>query len=201
MKHAAGPKGFAMRANAVMPVGRPVRSFLAAFIAIAMLASLAVAPALAGIASAADSSDAAAASNAVPGVCTGKTIHWGGADISSSTVDDGIATYVGGDMYIGKNTGGTMHDTNGPDGSYAVEAEGLTAVKGKLLLHPLKTSWTVWKDNDQGLSDARGFRFGTVGFGAQFRPDEGESVLDVYGQSSNNSLSWVGGAQAWGNAG
>lgn len=201
MKHAAGPKGFAMRANAVMPVGRPVRSFLAAFIALAMLASLAVAPALAGIASAADSSDAAAASNAVPGVCTGKTIHWGGADISSSTVDDGIATYVGGDMYIGRNTGGTMQDKNGPDGSYAVEAEGLTAVKGKLLLHPLKTSWTVWKDNDQGLSDARGFRFGTVGFGAQFRPDEGESVLDVYGQSSNNSLSWVGGAQAWGNAG
>ncbi|MBW3094278.1 Ig-like domain-containing protein [Bifidobacterium sp. 64T4] len=205
MKHAAWPTGFAMRANAVVPVGRRVRSLLAAFIALGMTASLAITPSLTSTASAADdgASNSAGNSNAAvtPGVCSGKTIQWGGADIGSSTVDDGIATYVGGDMYVGKNTGGTMNDANGPEGSYAVEAEGLTAVKGKLLMHPLKTSWTVWKDNDQGLSDARGFRFGTVGFGAQFRPAENESVLDVYGQSNNESLNWVGGAQAWGNAG
>ena len=203
MKHADRPKGFAMPANASQPLRRRVRSLCAAFIAFGVAASLIAAPALAANATSTLSNDGTvttASNETTTGLCTPKDIHWGGTDIASGTVDTGIATYVGGDMYVGKNTGGTMQDTNGPSGSYAVEAEGLTAVKGKLLLHPLKTSWTTWKDNG-GIADARGFRFGTVGFGAQFRPDNGKSVLEVYGQSSNTNLNWLGGAQAWGNAG
>ena len=203
MKHADRPQGFAMPANAAQPLRRRVRSLCAAIIAFGVTASLIAAPALAANAIstlANDGTVTTANEQTAAGLCTPKAIHWGGTDIASGTVDTGIATYVGGDMYVGKNTGGTMQDTNGPNGSYAVEAEGLTAVKGKLLLHPLKTSWTTWKANG-GIADARGFRFGTVGFGAQFRPDNGKSVLEVYGQSINTNLGWVGGAQAWGNAG
>ena len=71
------------------------------------------------------------------GICTPQSITLG-TDTGHSTEDTGVATYVGGDMYVGKKTGGNMLDVNGPSGSYAVEAEGLTAVKGKLLMHPLK---------------------------------------------------------------
>ncbi|MGR4802579.1 SpaA isopeptide-forming pilin-related protein [Bifidobacterium adolescentis] len=99
-----------------------------------------------------------------------------------------------------------MNNTAGPNGSYAAEAEGLTAVNGKLLLHPLKGVWaTYYTDTDGALNgrvkDYRGFRFGIVGFGGQYRPKDGSSALEVKGASSDNDISWVGGAQAWGNAG
>lgn len=52
----------------------------------------------------------------------------------------GIATYVGGGMYVGKkpSTGVdaecniTLSSSNAPDGSYAAEAEGLTVINSKL---------------------------------------------------------------------
>lgn len=139
-------------------------------------------------------------------ICTPTSISLG-TDTGSGTVDSGIATYVGGDMYVGrKSSSGNMNNVNGPFGSYAAEAEGLTAVNGKLLMHPLKGLWTSYYTDKDGakngyIKDYKGFRFGIVGFGGQYRPATGSSTLEVRGNSSDNDISWVGGAQAWGNAG
>lgn len=139
-------------------------------------------------------------------ICTPTSISLG-TDPGSGTVDSGIATYVGGDMYVGrKASSGNMNNVNGPFGSYAAEAEGLTAVNGKLLMHPLKGLWTSYYTDKDGakngyIKDYKGFRFGIVGFGGQYRPATGSSTLEVRGNSSDNDISWVGGAQAWGNAG
>lgn len=139
-------------------------------------------------------------------ICTPTSIS-PGTDTGSGTVDSGIATYVGGDMYVGrKASSGNMNNVNGPFGSYAAEAEGLTAVNGKLLMHPLKGLWTSYYTDKDGakngyIKDYKGFRFGIVGFGGQYRPATGSSTLEVRGNSSDNDISWVGGAQAWGNAG
>ncbi len=99
-----------------------------------------------------------------------------GTNINVSTSDPGVATYVGRDMYIGgkpSNTN-TLDASNAPTGSYAAEAEGLTVVRGKLAMNPVKESWS-----------GDGFRFGTVGFGSQFRPSEGSTVLAVAGIKSS----------------
>lgn len=139
-------------------------------------------------------------------ICTPTSISLG-TDTGSGTADSGIATYVGGDMYVGrKASSGNMNNVNGPFGSYAAEAEGLTAVNGKLLMHPLKGLWTSYYTDKDGakngyIKDHKGFRFGIVGFGGQYRPATGSSTLEVRGNSSDNDISWVGGAQAWGNAG
>lgn len=139
-------------------------------------------------------------------ICTPTSISFG-TDTGSGTVDSGIATYVGGDMYVGrKASSGNMNNVNGPFGSYAAEAEGLTAVNGKLLMHPLKGLWTSYYTDKDGakngyIKDYKGFRFGIVGFGGQYRPATGSSTLEVRGNSSDNDISWVGGTQAWGNAG
>ena len=206
MKRTAGAKGFATPANVVSPLGRRVRSLAAAIIACAVAASLAV-PTLA--ANAANAANAAALANdgtvttageqAATGLCAGKTMALG-PSTSSSTVDDGIATYVGGNMYVGRRNGNMM-STNGPDGSYAVEAEGLTAVRGKLLLHPIKNAWAEY-DTAGKASNYKGFRFGVVGFGANFRPESGQSVLEVRGiDAGDTGLGETSGVQAWGNAG
>lgn len=139
-------------------------------------------------------------------ICTPTSISLG-TDTGSGTVDSGIATYVGGDMYVGqKASSGNMNNVNGPSGSYAAEAEGLTAVNGKLLMHPLKGLWTSYYTDKDGakngyVKDYKGFRFGIVGFGGQYRPATGSSTLEVRGNSSDSDISWAGGAQAWGNAG
>lgn len=139
-------------------------------------------------------------------ICTPTSIFLG-TDTGSGTVDSGIATYVGGDMYVGqKASSGNMNNVNGPSGSYAAEAEGLTAVNGKLLMHPLKGLWTSYYTDKDGvkngyIKDHKGFRFGIVGFGGQYRPATGSSTLEVRGNSSDSDISWVGGARAWGNAG
>lgn len=98
-----------------------------------------------------------------------------GTNIDISTPDPGVATYVGRDMYIGGKPSNTsnLDAKNAPTGSYAAEAEGLTVVRGKLAMNPIKESW-----------GGQGFRFGTVGFGSQFRPREGSTVLAVAGINS-----------------
>ncbi|MDY5039712.1 MAG: SpaA isopeptide-forming pilin-related protein [Bifidobacterium animalis] len=101
--------------------------------------------------------------------------------------DSGIATWVGRDMYVGKPKNGATEFTkdNGHDhidGSYAMEAEGLTAINGKLAIRGIK-GWDApgsWADN--------GFRFGVVGFGAMFRPKPGSDALVVAGNSNRISL-------------
>lgn len=176
------------------------RSLTAAAVAVAMMATVAV---TAFIPTYSANAEGAAGDNG--GICTPQSITLG-TDTGHSTEDTGVATYVGGDMYVGKKTGGNMRDVNGPSGSYAVEAEGLTAVKGKLLMHPLKGAWATYFTDADGakngyVKDYRGFRFGVVGFGGQYRPRDGSVVLDVKGDSNDLSIGWVKGAQAWGNAG
>ena len=176
------------------------RSLTAAAIAVAMMATVAVTSLLPAYNAKADESHNDGA------ICTPTSISLG-TDTGSGTVDSGIATYVGGDMYVGqKAASGNMNNVNGPSGSYAAEAEGLTAVNGKLLMHPLKGLWTSYYTDKDGakngyIKDYKGFRFGIVGFGGQYRPATGSSTLEVRGNSSDNDISWVGGAQAWGNAG
>lgn len=99
-----------------------------------------------------------------------------GTNIDVSTPDPGVATYVGRDMYIGGKPSDTsnLDAKNAPTGSYAAEAEGLTLVRGKLAMNPIKASWS-----------GDGFRFGTVGFGSQFRPVDRSTVLAVAGINSS----------------
>ena len=113
-----------------------------------------------------------------------------GTNIDVSTPDSGVATYVGRDMYIGGKPSNTktLDASNAPAGSYAAEAEGLTVVRGKLAMNPLKESWPY-----EGIG--AGFRFGTVGFGSQFRPVDGSTVLAVAGIDSaitNMSVGYSG---------
>lgn len=127
-------------------------------------------------------------------ICTPTTEPLGD-QTSGSGNDEGIATFVGGDMYVGGKKSGitSANNNNAPEGSYAVEAEGLTAVNGKLLLHPMKQAWNIW-NKDGSFNRSRGFRWGIVGFGSQFRPKDGSTVLSVGGNSTNSELNWFDGA-------
>lgn len=194
------PRHYAGTRSATGRVLSRTRSLTAAAIAVAMMATVAVTSLLPAYSAKADESHNDGA------ICTPTSISLG-TDTGSGTVDSGIATYVGGDMYVGqKASSGNMNNVNGPSGSYAAEAEGLTAVNGKLLMHPLKGLWTSYYTDKDGvkngyIKDYKGFRFGIVGFGGQYRPATGSSTLEVRGNSSDSDISWVGGAQAWGNAG
>ena len=194
------PRHYAGTRSATGRVLSRTRSLTAAAIAVAMMATVAVTSLLPTYNAKADESRNDGA------ICTPTSISLG-TDTGSGTVDSGIATYVGGDMYVGqKASSGNMNNVNGPSGSYAAEAEGLTAVNGKLLMHPLKGLWTSYYTDKDGvkngyIKDYKGFRFGIVGFGGQYRPATGSSTLEVRGNSSDSDISWVGGAQAWGNAG
>lgn len=128
----------------------------------------------------------AKADTAEAGICTPKPISLGD-NVGDLTVDSGVATYVGGNMYVGANNmnnGGaytSLNSTQKIDKSYAVEAEGLTLVNGKLATNGVKNSW-----------GNKGFRFGVVGFGAQFRPESGSDVLVVAGNSTSNTNNSTG---------
>ena len=150
------------------------RSLTAAAVAVAMMATVAVTALLPTYNAKADVTSGTA------GICTPKTLQLGGLNATSSP-DDSVATYVGGNMYVGannQNSGGAYDILNASqkiDESYAVEAEGLTLVNGKLATNGVKTSW-----------NSKGFRFGVVGFGAQFRPKTGSDALVVAGSATSN---------------
>ena len=143
------------------------RALTAAFVAIGMMVTGSVV--LSSSTANADSSKADGS------LCTPQTIGLGD-NTSDAKVDSGVATYVGGNMYVGANVGNysELNGSQGPDKSYAVEAEGLTLVNGKLAINSAKKSW-----------NRRGFRFGVVGFGGQYRPKPDSDVLVVAG---NNNL-------------
>lgn len=138
------------------------------------------------------------------GICKPSTGTIGDGNGPKTDSDDGVATWVGRDMYVGAPNGDATHyDSNTkPMQSYAVEAEGLTAIKGKLISNAVKGT-----KGDDSVSHANfnghGFRFGTVGFGANLRPTTGSDVL-VIGGESDVTLSDAEGnsvnALAWGNA-
>jgi hypothetical protein len=164
---------------------------LTAAIAVAMMATVAVTSLIPTYNAKADESRKDGA------ICTPTTEPLGD-QTSGSGNDEGIATFVGGDMYVGGKKSGitSANNNNAPEGSYAVEAEGLTAVNGKLLLHPMKQAWNIW-NKDGSFNRSRGFRWGIVGFGSQSRPKDGSTVLSVGGNSTNSELNWFGGAQGW----
>lgn len=112
--------------------------------------------------------------------------------------DTGVATYVGGDMYVGGKENSNLNSETGPTGTYAVEAEGLTVVNGSLAMHPLKDAWKVWNTGKTGgkYYTSRGFRWGVVGFGSQFRPADGKTALVVGGNTKTSVMSSKVGA--WG---
>ena len=186
-RHYAGTRPTAGRALS------RTRSLTAAAIAVAMMATVAVTSLLPAYNAKADESHNDGA------ICTPTTEPLGD-QTSGSGNDEGIATFVGGDMYVGGKKSGitSANNNNAPEGSYAVEAEGLTAVNGKLLLHPMKQAWNIW-NKDGSFNRSRGFRWGIVGFGSQSRPKDGSTVLSVGGNSTNSELNWFGGAQGWTN--
>lgn len=146
--------------------GAKLRLLLALISVITLLATMFVTgPFQARVAEAADA-----------GICT--PVHGVIGDGQHAKVHDdpGIATWVGRDMYVGapKEDGSTRYDKDTlPEPSYAVEAEGLTAINGKLITRSIKNGWHNY-----------GFRFGSVGFGAMMTPKEKADVLAVAGQNS-----------------
>ena len=150
------------------------RSLTAAAIAVAMMATVTITSLLPTYSAKADTAKA--------GICTPKPISLGD-NVGDLTVDSGVATYVGGNMYVGANNHNytDLSSSQKIDKSYAVEAEGLTLVNGKLATNGVKNSWSN-----------KGFRFGVVGFGAQFRPRSGSDVLVVAGNSTSNTRNSTG---------
>ena len=99
---------------------------------------------------------------------------------------------------MGGKENSNLNGETGPTGTYAVEAEGLTVVNGSLAMHPLKDAWKVWNTGTTGGKHytSRGFRWGVVGFGSQFRPADGKTALVVGGNTNTSVMgSKVG---AWG---
>ena len=168
------------------------RSLTAAAIAVAMMATVAVTSLLPTYNAKADESGLKDGST-----CTPSSIGLGD-DMSVKGSDTGVATYVGGDMYVGGKENSNLNSETGPTGTYAVEAEGLTVVNGSLAMHPLKDAWKVWNTGTTGGKHytSRGFHWGVVGFGSQFRPADGKTALVVGGNTNTSVMgSKVG---AWG---
>lgn len=160
------------------------RSLTAAAIAVAMMATVAVTSLLPTYNAKADESGLKDGST-----CTPSSIGLGD-DMSVEGSDTGVATYVGGDMYVGGKENSNLNSETGPTGTYAVEAEGLTVVNGSLAMHPLKDAWKAWNTGTTGGKHytSRGFRWGVVGFGSQFRPADGKTALVVGGNTSTSVM-------------
>lgn len=156
---------------------KPARVLTATLVAVGMMATIAVtSPIPAYNAKAEESTDGKTCTPASVGL---------GDDISVTGTDTGVATYVGGDMYVGgkPSDANALNNDVGPIGTYAVEAEGLTVVNGSLAMNPQKEAWKLWNTGSAGGKSyvSRGFRWGVVGFGSQFRPADGKTVLAVGG--------------------
>lgn len=178
-RHYAGTRSAADRALS------RTRSLTAAAVAVAMMATVAVTSLIPAYNAKADENTFLNGSK-----CTPTSYTLGGASGTANGEDTGVATYVGRDLYVGKNTNEntSINDENNVAGSYAVEAEGLTVVNGKLVMKPLKDSWKAG-------STSAGFRWGTVGFGSQFRPGDGKTVLAIGGTDSGIKTLTSGGVQ------
>ncbi|MDO5687943.1 MAG: Ig-like domain-containing protein, partial [Pseudoscardovia radai] len=138
---------------------------------------------------------AIAADTGTAGLCDPTTnVSYGDGNADITADDTGIATYVGGNMYIGSPKSGATWSADAINGSYAVEAEGRTVVGGDLLARPIKTG-----------SDGRSFfTLGMVAFGSQYLPAAGTTILAVGGKvgTAAGAISTLGGgnddhAQAW----
>lgn len=161
------------------------RSLTAAAVAVAMMATVAITSLIPAYNAKADEKHLEDGSK-----CTPTSYTLGDASGTADGEDTGVATWVGRDLYVGKNTSNrkSISNESDVDGSYAVEAEGLTVVNGKLVMKPLKDSWKAG-------STSAGFRWGTVGFGSQFRPGDGKTVLAIGGTYSGIDTLTSGGVQ------
>lgn len=155
------------------------RSLTAAAVAVAMMATVAITSLIPAY-------NAKAEEPADGKTCTPASVGLGD-DMSATGTDTGVATYVGGDMYVGgkPSDANALNNGTGPTGTYAVEAEGLTVVNGSLAMNPQKEAWKLWNTGSAGGKSyvSRGFRWGVVGFGSQFRPADGKTVLAVGGNT------------------
>ena len=112
-----------------------------------------------------------------PGLCTPTTGTMGDSSGDINATDTGVATYVGGDMFVGKRSGDdAMRNNNGengggPLGSYAAEIEGATVVNGDLYTKLKKGFFTA----------------GVVAFGSQFVPGQRTQVLTVGGNTATTA--------------
>lgn len=178
------PRHYAGTRSATGRVLSRTRSLTAAAVAVAMMATVAVTSLLPTYNAKADESGLKDGST-----CTPSSIGLGD-DMSVKGSDTGVATYVGGDMYVGGKENSNLNSETGPTGTYAVEAEGLTVVNGSLAMHPLKDAWKVWNTGTTGGKHytSRGFRWGVVGFGSQFRPADGKTALVVGGNTSTSVM-------------
>ncbi len=132
------------------------RSLTAAAVALAMMATVAVSALLPTYSATADDGSLAGSTCA--------NFYWFGDDTSITGSDTGVATYVGGDMYVGgkPSNADALNSATGPTGTYAVEAEGLTVVNGSLAMNPKKRAWRLWNTGSAGGTSyvSRGFRWG-----------------------------------------
>lgn len=177
-RHYAGTRPTAGRALS------RTRSLTAAAIAVAMMATVAVTSLLPVY-------NAKAEEPADGKTCTPASVGLGD-DMRVTGTDTGVATYVGGDMYVGgkPSDANALNNGTGPTGTYAVEAEGLTVVNGSLAMNPQKEAWKLWNTGSAGGKSyvSRGFRWGVVGFGSQFRPADGKTVLAVGGNTDTSVM-------------
>lgn len=182
-RHYAGTRSAADRALS------RTRSLTAAAVAVAMMATVAVTSLIPAYNAKADENTLENGSRCTP------TSYTLGDASGIAGEDTGVATYVGRDLYVGKNTSNktSISKESDVDGSYAVEAEGLTVVNGKLVMRPLKNSWKA--PDFSGTYRSAGFRWGTVGFGSQFRPGDRKTVLAIGGTNSGIDTLTSGGVQ------
>lgn len=163
---------------------KPARALTAALVAVGMMATIAVTSPIPAY-------NAKAEEPADGKTCTPASVGLGD-DMSVTGTDTGVATYVGGDMYVGgkPSDASALNSAAGPTGTYAVEAEGLTVVNGSLAMNPQKEAWKLWNTGSAGGTSyvSRGFRWGVVGFGSQFRPADGKTVLAVGGNTSTSVM-------------
>lgn len=177
-RHYAGTRPTAGRALS------RTRSLTAAAVAVAMMATVAITSLIPAY-------NAKAEEPADGKTCTPASVGLGD-DMSVTGTDTGVATYVGGDMYVGgkPSDANALNNGTGPTGTYAVEAEGLTVVNGSLAMNPQKEAWKLWNTGSAGGKSyvSRGFRWGVVGFGSQFRPADGKTVLAVGGNTGTSVM-------------
>lgn len=163
---------------------KPARALTATLVAVGMMATIAVTSPIPAY-------NAKAEEPADGKTCTPASVGLGD-DVSVTGTDTGVATYVGGDMYVGgkPSDANALNNDVGPIGTYAVEAEGLTVVNGSLAMNPQKEAWKLWNTGSAGGKSyvSRGFRWGVVGFGSQFRPADGKTVLAVGGNTDTSVM-------------
>lgn len=163
---------------------KPARALTATLVAVGMMATIAVTSPIPAY-------NAKAEEPADGKTCTPASVGLGD-DMSVTGTDTGVATYVGGDMYVGgkPSDASALNSAAGPTGTYAVEAEGLTVVNGSLAMNPQKEAWKLWNTGSAGGKSyvSRGFRWGVVGFGSQFRPADGKTVLAVGGNTDTSVM-------------